>query len=336
MRELEKHCEWTAEDMRDPALWTETFDAAEREEVDAAMRHAFSVSDNMLDITKAEFPLPNVSAKLKRIENELINGRGVVRLRGMDRKRYNNDEMCMIYWGIGAHLGKPWAQNAKGHVLGDVTDQHKEPGDPTTRGNEVGGSALPFHCDGSDLVGLMCLDPGAEGGLSRVANAVVLHNTLVRERPDLAEALYEPLPYDTRGEHKAGSKPYYLVPGFTEWKDRLFMRLIPPYIMASQRHADAPRLSEKQREALMWINATAESGRFNVEMAFEAGDMQFVNNYHVLHGRAAYEDKPGQIRHLKRLWLETEVLTERPAYFANSSSSHWNDKRVISRLDAVH
>ena len=42
------------------------------------------------------------------------------------------------------------------------------------------------------------------------------------------------------------------------------------------------------------------------------GDMQFINNYHVLHGRTAYEDDrgAGQIRHLKRLWLETTVLDQ--------------------------
>ena len=106
-----------------------------------------------------------------------------VRLRGIDRGRYDNDEMCMTYWGIGAHLGSPWAQNAAGHVLGDVTDQGKRPDDPTSRGNEIGGVKLPFHCDGSDLVGLLCLDPGADDGLSRVANAVSLHNLLVREHP---------------------------------------------------------------------------------------------------------------------------------------------------------
>ena len=40
--------------------------------------------------------------------------------------------------------------------------------------------------------------------------------------------------------------------------------------------------------------------------------MQFVNNYHVLHARDAYtDDRPnGQVRHLKRLWLETRVLTD--------------------------
>ncbi len=333
MRELEKQCEWTAEDMRDPAVWTELLDAGEQAELDAALRTAQRASDNFLEIGAADFPLPTLSKRIAKMKDELVNGRGVVRIRGLDRARYDNDEMCLIYWGVGAHLGKPWAQNAKGHVLGDVTD-HGKPVDHNSRGNEIGGLKLPFHCDGSDLVGLMCLDPGAEGGLSRIANCVALHNILVRERPDLAEALYEPLPYDFRGENKPGSKPFYFVPGFTDWGERLFMRLIPPYIFASQRHPDAPRLTDKQQEALIWINDMAESGRFNVEMAFEAGDMQFINNYHVLHGRAAYADKPGQVRHLKRLWLETDAYETRPAYFQNNVSSHWNQTRVISRMDA--
>jgi hypothetical protein len=334
MRELEKQCEWTADDMRDPAVWTEHFTASDLRELDAALRCAQSVSDNLLDIGADDFPLPTLHQRLQGLKQELVNGRGVVRLRGIERARYNNDEMCLIYWGIGAHLGKPWAQNAKGHVLGDVTDHGKPADDPTSRGNEIGGVKLPFHCDGSDLVGLMCLDAGAEGGMSRIANCVALHNILVRERPDLAEALYGDLPYDFRGEQKPGARPYYAVPGFTDHDDRLFMRLIPPYIWASQRHPEAPRLTAKQNEALHWINDTAESGRFNVEMAFAPGDIQFINNYHVLHGRAAYQDQPNKVRHLKRLWLETDAYASRPAYFQNNVSSHWNSERVISRMDA--
>lgn len=335
MRVLETHCEWTAGDMHDPALWTETLDRAAQEELDAALHHARARSDDLLAIDRDAFPLPSLSKRLAAIAEELVNGRGVVRIRGLDRARYDNDAMCQLYWGIGAHLGRPWAQNAKGHVLGDVTDQGKAMNDPTARGNELGGIMLPFHCDGSDLVGLMCLDPGAEGGRSRIANAVAMHNELVRTRPDLAAALYEPLPYDFRGEQAAGGAPYYTVPGFTDWDDRLFMRLIPPYIHASQRHAAAPRLTAKQAEALAWIETTAESGRFNVEMAFEAGDIQFINNYHVMHGRGPYRDRPGQVRHLKRLWLETDLYASRPPYFVRHDQSHWNQKRVISRLDAA-
>jgi hypothetical protein len=195
--------------------------------------------------------------------------------------------------------------------------------------------ALPFHCDGSDLVGLMCLSNGRSGGLSAVANSVTIHNQLVRDRPDLAAALYEPFPYDFRGEQAEGGKAFYELPVFTEWDGRLFVRCIPPYIWASQRHADAPRLTDLQREALEAVEAMAADPANHVTMELRAGDIQLINNFHVLHGRTAYEDDRdhGQVRHLKRLWLETDVLASRPPYFANRN--HWEAKRSASRMRAT-
>ena len=287
----------------------------------------------MLELGRDDFPLPTLHARLLGIEEELVNGRGFVRLRGIDRRAYTQTEMEILYWGIGTHLGLPWAQNKHGHVLGDVTDQAKGIDDPTARGNELGGIPLPFHCDGSDLVGLMCLENGRSGGLSAVANSVRIHNQLVAARPDLAAALYDELPYDFRGEQPPGGKPYYLAPVFTDWDGRLFVRCIPPYIWASQRHPEAPRLTDLQREALGEVVRMADDPINHVTMELLPGDMQFINNYHVLHGRTAYEDDraAGQIRHLKRLWLETAVLTSRPPYFANNRS-HWSDRRTASRL----
>ena len=331
-RILEPNCEWTSDDVADASTWTETFTADELAELDASLRHAQQRSHDVLDLTKNDFPLPTLAARLIDIERELLDGRGFVRLRGIDRARYSQDEMELLYWGIGAHLGLPWAQNKHGHVLGDVTDQNKTPGDQTARGNELGGVALPFHCDGSDLVGLMCLENGISGGLSAVANSVVIHNTLVRERPDLAEVLYQPFPYDFRGEQPKGGKAYYELPVFTEWDDRLFVRCIPPYIWASQLHDDAPRLSPLQREALQTVVAMADDPANHVLMELRPGDIQFINNYHVLHGRTAYaDDAPaGRVRHLKRLWLETELLASRPPIFANRS--HWEANRSVSRI----
>ena len=334
---LETGCEWRAEDVADETAWTEVFTPDEVAEIDAAIIHANAKSPDLLDIGRDDFPLPNLSRRLKAIEDDLMHGRGFVRLRGLDRDRYTNAEMCLIYWGIGAHLGKPWPQNMYGHLLGDVTDQGKQVGDPTARGNELGGIKLGFHCDGSDLVGLMCLRNGVSGGLSAVCNSVALHNELVRQRPDLAAEMYLPQPYDLRGEQKPGAKGWYTVPVFTEWNGRLFVRLISPYILASQRHADAPRLTDKAREALAWLDEHAESNAWSVVMDFQPGDMQFINNYHVLHGRTEYVDDraAGKIRHLKRLWLETDVLTDRPPYFRNNIDTYWARKKVISRLDAA-
>ena len=128
-----------------------------------------------------------------------------------------------------------------------------------------------------------------------------------------------------------------MVPVFTDWGGRLFVRVITAYILASQKHADAPRLTDAAREGLAWIDEAAESGRYSVMMAFEPGDMQFVNNYHVLHGRTEYvDDRPsGRVRHLKRLWLETDVLAARPPWFRRNTGGHWDERRSISRLDAV-
>ena len=127
------------------------------------------------------------------------------------------------------------------------------------------------------------------------------------------------------------------MPVFTRHGGRLFTRLIRPYILASQRHPDAPRLTEKAIEALTWMQVQAEGGAWSVIMDFQPGDMQFINNYHVLHGRSAYEDDPaaGKVRHLKRLWLETEALAERPEVFVNRMGTPWARKLTISRMDSV-
>ncbi len=336
-RVLETRCEWRADDVADASTWTVCLDEAEREELDAALRRAFERSRDVLDIGRDEFPLPTLRDRLLEIERELIDGRGFVLLRGIDRERYDREAMEMLYWGIGMHLGAPWPQNQYGHVLGDVTDQGRAPDDPHSRGNEIGRIAFPYHSDGSDLVGLLCLQRAKRGGLSTVANAVAIHNELVREEPELAAALYEPQPYDFRGGEPEGGKPWYALPVFTEWQDRLFVRYIRPYILASQRHASAPRIDERAEQAMQRLDAMTQDRSFNVFMDLEPGDIQFVNNYHVLHARTAYEDDraAGLVRHLKRLWLATDVLTERPPYFQRNPSGHWESKRTVSRIEVA-
>jgi hypothetical protein len=180
----------------------------------------------------------------------------------------------------------------------------------------------------------MCLRNGIRGGLSAVANSVTIHNRMVRETPELAAELYKPLPYDYRNEQEPGSKPYYQLPVFTDWNGRLFVRCIPPYILASQRHPEAPRIEELGMRALSRLVELADDPVNHVTMELQPGDMQFINNYHVMHGRTEYADDrtAGQIRHLKRLWLETDVLVDRPPYFANNVSSHWNGRRSASRM----
>jgi hypothetical protein len=333
---LEPACEWRSDEVGDSYVLQLTDDHVA--ELDAALTTAESQVDDVLDITRDTFPLPTLGPELSRTTRELIDGRGMVLIRGVPVERYSKERAAAIYWGVGTHLGRPWPQNAKGHLLGDVTDQGRAPTDPTSRGNELGGIPLPFHSDGSDLVGLFCLDAGAGGGDSLVANAVTIHNELVRTAPELAAALYEPLPYDLRGEQAPGARSWYLMPVFTRWRDRLFVRYIRPYIESSRRHDDAPRPSAAAREAMDRVDAMCADPQYRVAMGMQPGDMQFVNNYHVLHARDGYRDDraSGKVRHLKRLWLETDVLTDddKPERFRlGRTDGYWASKgRTKSEL----
>jgi hypothetical protein len=332
---LEPNCEWRSEDLGNTFVYHLT--DAHLAEIDAALQRAEIETDDVLDITRELFPLPTLGPELARIAKELIEGPGVVLIRGVAADGYGKERASAIYWGIGTHLGRPWPQNAKGHLLGDVTDQGRAAGDPTSRGNEIGGIAFPFHSDGSDLVGLFCLDAGANGGESLIANVVTIHNELVRTKPELAAELYAPFAYDLRGEHAPGTRPWYTMPIFTRRADRLFVRYIRPYIESTRRHDDAPRPSDAAREAMDCLDAMCADPQFHASMMMKPGDMQFINNYHVLHARRAYEDDRarGRIRHLKRLWLETEVLStdDKPKHFRLSRTDDWWSRQGRTKSD---
>jgi hypothetical protein len=333
---LETGCEWRSDELADSYVFRLTDDHLA--ELDAALRAAEAQTDDVLDITREQFPLPTLGPELARITDDLINGRGVVLIRGVPVERYGKDRASSIYWGIGTHLGRPWPQNAKGHLLGDVTDQGKRGDDPTSRGNEIGGVPFPYHSDGSDLVGLFCLDDGASGGASLVANALAIHNELVRAEPELAAELYAPYPYDLRGEQAPGSRSWYEMPIFNRRADRLYVRYIRPYIDSSRRHDDAPRASAAGRAAMDRLDALCAEPQFHASMVLQPGDIQFVNNYHVLHAREGYTDEreAGRIRHLKRLWLETDLLADedKPERFRlGRTDSWWSSKgRTKSEL----
>ena len=135
-RKLDTHVDWSSASVADPASWTVTLTETDHRELDHALAQAKSVSDNLLDIDRDAFPLDRLAGKIAGIERELIDGRGFVRIAALDTSRYSDDELTLLYWGIGIHLGDPWPQNKHGHVMGDVTYQCRRPDDPEARGNE--------------------------------------------------------------------------------------------------------------------------------------------------------------------------------------------------------
>ena len=61
-----------------------------------------------------------------------------------------------------------------------------------------------------------------------------------------------------------------------------------------------------------YFDEVAEDPAFVLEMDMEPGDIQFVNNYTIMHGRSAFVDfaEAEKRRHVVRLWLQ--FFTARP------------------------
>ena len=284
--------------------WIHELSAAEIADLDRAVAHARTSGRSLAELGREDFPLGVLASSTEQWLDALDSGRGFVLVRGVPVERYGEEEATIAYWGLGLHLGSAVSQNAAGDLLGHVRDAGLARRDPTIRLYRTR-EQLGFHTDGSDIVGLLCLRPAKAGGTSRIASSAAIYNEILKRRPDLVSALYEPFPFDRNGEEGPGEAPFFQLPICRELEGRLNTFYIGWYIRDSQRHAQAPRLSRVQREAIDLIDEIASDPRIHLDMDFRAGDIQWLKNASILHARTDYEDyaEPERKRHLLRLWL---------------------------------
>lgn len=225
--------------------------------------------------------------------------------------------MVIVYFGIGCHIGQAVSQNAKGHALGHVCDLGFDADRPLARGYQTS-AKLQFHTDPTDVVGLMCLRTAKSGGLSSVVSSAAVFNAIFEQRPDLARTLTEPVYRDRRDEIPEGREPWYRMPVFNFYKDRLLTSYVRSTARKAQRFAEVPRLTDAQNQAFDLIDELASSPKYRLDLAFEPGDIQFLNNHYIMHSRTAYEDhqEPERRRHLLRLWLACADGPPMPAPYA--------------------
>ena len=159
-----------------------------------------------------------------------------------------------------------------------------------------------------------------------MTSSVAMYNTLLEQDRTLANALSERFYWTKHGEHDSGDPPYYTSPVFNFLNGQLCTSFGPKHILKGHELEQTPSLSMTQLRAIKTAESIAASQRF--EMTLEAGDMQFLNNYVVLHTRDAYidHDDPAKKRLLWRLWLMNENLRSRTDY-----SRQWQKGVQLSR-----
>ena len=308
---------WLAREQRELSDWEYRLSETEVAElVDTARRLDRSTPQpiGFADLTVESFPLRSVAATLRSVLEELLEGRGFALIRGVPTDELSVREGELLMWGVGLHLGIPIPQNAAGDLVVHVRDQGRRFSDPTVRAYETS-ERLEYHTDSGDIAGLLCLKPAKRGGVSTIASATAIHDEMVRRRPDLAQLLHEPWLRVTLLEKRIRRRAICERLG-----DRLYFGYGRMYLeRASQESSEIPPLTRDQIAALDLVDELANHPDFRLDMHFSPGDIQFLNNYAILHARTEYEDwpEPERKRDLCRLWIVREEMQLPPSFQAN-------------------
>jgi hypothetical protein len=287
---------------------------AEIAEIDAALAHLHSLGSlDFPDITPAAFPLPTLGKFFAELGRELLHGRGFLLLRGLPRERYSLDDIGLIYYGLGVHLGRPVAQSWQGELLGNVIDVSDV--EAQARGYHAGGGQR-MHSDNCDVVALMCARAARAGGISRIVSAAAVHNRLLETRPDLLDALCGEWVFrrmELDAQYGTGPLTKRVVI-FSRETGQLTCNVSGSYPYRAVKAGDAV-MTPVQIEALDETARIAASPELYLDMSIGEGDIQFLNNRAILHGRTDYEDtrEIATRRHMLRLWLQMPSWPPLPA-----------------------
>ncbi|MGB7299017.1 MAG: TauD/TfdA family dioxygenase [Burkholderiaceae bacterium] len=301
---------WTSSQMQASGQWLYQLSDQEVDEIVAAVRRIETDRVDALGLSAEDFELPNFAPVLRTLRAQLAYGHGLVMLRGLPVDELGKRGTALAFWAVSQHLGDGvWSQNKLGHVLGHVTDLGQSKSNPSQRG-PYSKELIPFHVDCADLVGLLCVETAVAGGESSIASSVTVHNRLLRERPDLLNVLYQPYYRDRRDEIPPGMKPWYRIAVFHQYQGYFSSTIEPTYMKSADRFDDVPEMTTLQREALSVVQEIA--AQECLDMGFQRGDMQFLNNHVIMHSRRGYQDSDDveHKRHLLRIWLK--LLDARP------------------------
>lgn len=266
-------------------------------------------------MTAADFPLNEAAAdSLRTAFAATQTGYGLCLIKGFPVGSWSVDDARLAYWGIGLHVGVARPQNMASELMNDVRDAGGNYKTKNGRGYNTN-AGLDFHIDSCDVVALLCLQTAKTGGTSMVTSSIAVVEEIARSRPDLMSVLMSDFHHSFGGAGDPSQPPYYSMPIIGNDPAHFAFRANRKNTTAAYRDfPEIPPLSQKQIEALDYLDEILPDPRFCYSMELERGDMQIVNNYVVIHSRTNFEDfdEPERKRHLLRLWLDVPQSTQLP------------------------
>jgi len=315
--------DWTGADLEVDRSWEVRLDESHREELAAALDRVQTGGLDLADITADDFPLPTLAPLLRGVVDQLQHGLGFSVVRGFPVDDYDLAELEKLYWGLCTHVGTGITQNSDASLIHYVTDGALRPNQGTRGVGRPTKSGL--HVDLTDCVSLLCVRQAGDNPMSWLGSSVRIHREFTERAPEMLPMLYRGFEWDRLEEHAEGETPStgYRVPVFSvaggaaghatgdatghatgdATGDKVSCRY-NRYWMAMAARRQGVRWTDDEKAALDLFDEIADENRF--ELDFQPGDIQFANNYTVLHGRDGHDLEPEEERKrlLMRIWVD--------------------------------
>lgn len=293
---------WRASEC-DKSEFTISLEPRHLDALEAALQSAKLVSDDAEAITRDRFPLDAIEADANAWRGQVMNGRGMVILRGFPVGRLSKEDLGMMYFGLGTHFGTAMSQSVMGDRLGHVVNVGgKDPKERAYRNS----TELDMHTDACDVVAMLCLQKAVSGGYSGYVSALSIYNEVLLRAPELMPVLMRGFHYHRFGEEEPGQAPVTesRIPVFSFYDGYLSVNYLRAYIEMAAEELRQP-LTGEEKDALDLVDEIAHDDRFALRFITEPGEAVFFNNLTMLHNRTAFEDSDiaAEKRHFLRLWL---------------------------------
>lgn len=235
----------------------------------------------------------------RAIEEKLVDP-GLAIVPGAALRRLSDDELSAWFGSLADLLGAQVAQNVAGETVVEVVDRTQA--ETPARGYQTSESML-LHSDASDIAGLLCISPASRGGDSLFASSRMVYDAIAAARPDLVDEYFLPWRWNVANLGLSGEDAELESPIFSFESGELSCRYGSHFLRSADRAEDP--LTPRQRQALDIFEATAHREDLLLRCRLTRGDIVWMNNYKVLHGRDAFDDL-GR-RRFQRRWIRRKT-----------------------------
>ncbi len=326
---------WKTADLDQYTGWKVIFSANEFAQLESSAASLPADRHKWLAISRQQLNAPELINRLDLVAAEINAGYGFAKISGLDLSNYDQDMIYRIYWIIAICLGDVVAQNAKGEMIGAVTDLIGG----AARGNDDRGytssDELRFHCDGGGVSSLFCVRQAPVGGESAVVSLLSIYNEILAHHPQHLETLHRGFPLYQRKEEGDGRAKGEVsnsrFPTYSEKDGYLTAWLNLKLAELASEVSNSP-YSHAELAALKTVEEIAERQEFKFSFRLVPGDLIVFNNFAMMHKRSAFQDDPdpNKRRLMLRLWLNLHCANVPSDQIAMLRSGFQHARRVIT------